>query len=156
MASLVVNSSDEKVSLRALKQIHRLTTIDLYRQALGDALSDAINNYIYSRSKNDLIREKLVSNGGIEIFFYDFIEASCQMSASHMIKNITPDQWKRQSLTTIEFVIKQISKKIRFEGKLFFLLMNTFKFWICTYKFFSLFLYRYRINSIQRTIKICN
>jgi len=49
LASLVVNSSDEDISLRALKQLHRLTTIDLYRGALGDALSDAINNYIYRK-----------------------------------------------------------------------------------------------------------
>jgi aspartate aminotransferase-like enzyme len=112
-----VNSSNEKISLCALKQLHRLTTIDLYRQALGDALSDAINNYIYSQSKNSLVLEKLVSNRGIEIFFYDYIEASCKMSASRMIKNVTADQWKKQSLTTIQFVIKQISKKIRDEGK---------------------------------------
>ena len=116
MALLVVNSSDEKISLRALKQLHRLTTIDLYRQALGDALSDAMNNYIYSHSKNPLVLNKLISNCGIEIFFYDYVEASCQMSASRMIKNITADQWKKQPLTTIQFVIKQISKKIRHEG----------------------------------------
>ncbi|CAF0870005.1 unnamed protein product [Rotaria sp. Silwood1] len=116
LASLVVDCSDEKMSIRALKQIHRLTTIDLYRQSLGDALSDAINNYIYSHSKNRLIVEKLISNNGIEIFFYDYIESSCQMSASRMIKNITADQWKQQSLTTIQFVIKQISQKIENEG----------------------------------------
>jgi len=116
LASLVVNSSDEKISLRALKQLHRLTRIDLYREALGDALSDAMNNYIYSHSKNGFVLEKLVSNGGIEIFFNDYIQSSCAISASRMIKNITADQWKNQSLTTIEFVIKQISKKIRYEG----------------------------------------
>lgn len=95
-------------------------TIDLYRHALGDALSDAINNYIYSHSKNSLLLEKLISNNAIEIFFYDFIEAQCQKSASRMIKNITADQWKKQSLTTIRFVLKQISKKIQLDG-LFFL-----------------------------------
>jgi len=116
LAFLVVHATDEKLSLRALKQIHRFTTIDLYRQSLGDALSDAINNYIYRQSKDSLLLEKLVSNNGIEIFFYDYIEASCQMSASRMIKNLTADQWKKQSLTTIEFVIKQISKKIGSEG----------------------------------------
>ncbi len=116
MASLVVNSSDEKISLRALKQLHRLTTIDLYRQALGDALSDAMNNYIYSHSKTPLVLDKIISNCAIEIFFYDYVEAACQMSASRMIKNITADQWKKQPLTTIQFVIKQISKKIRHEG----------------------------------------
>ncbi|CAF4384074.1 unnamed protein product, partial [Rotaria magnacalcarata] len=36
-------------------------------------------------------------------------------SASRMIKNITADQWKKQSLTTIQFVLKQISKKIEQE-----------------------------------------
>ncbi|CAF4168630.1 unnamed protein product, partial [Rotaria magnacalcarata] len=41
--------------------------------------------------------------------------SSCQMSASRMIKNITADQWKKQSLTTIQFVLKQISKKIEQE-----------------------------------------
>lgn len=119
MASLVVNSSNEKLSILALKQIYRLTTIDLYRRSLGDALSDAINNYIYSHWKNSFLIEKLISNNAIEIFFYDYIEASCQISASRMIKNITADQWKKQSLTTIQFVIKQISKKIQLEGKLF-------------------------------------
>ncbi|CAF4383126.1 unnamed protein product, partial [Rotaria magnacalcarata] len=94
--SLVVNCTDEKISIRALKQLHRLTTIDLYRESLGDALSDAINNYIYCHSKNNLILEKLISSQGIEIFFYDYIESSCQMSASRMIKNITADQWKKQ------------------------------------------------------------
>ncbi len=116
MASLVVRSSDEEISLRALKQIHRLTTIDLYRQSLGDALSDAMNTYIYSRSNDSILLDKLVSNKGIEILFYDYIEAACQMSASRMIKNLTADQWKQQTLTTIEFVLKQISKKIRNEG----------------------------------------
>ncbi|CAF2009983.1 unnamed protein product [Rotaria magnacalcarata] len=115
LSSLVVNCTDEKISIRALKQLHRLTTIDLYRESLGDALSDAMNNYIYCHSKNNLIREKLISSQGIEIFFYDYIESSCQMSASRMIKNITADQWKKQSLTTIQFVLKQISKKIEHE-----------------------------------------
>jgi hypothetical protein len=116
LASLVVHASDEKISLRALKQIHRLTTIDLYRQSLGDALSDAINNYIYSHSTNSRLLEKLVSNNAIEIFFYDYIEAACQVSATRMIKNITADQWKKQSSTTIQFVIKQISRKIEDQG----------------------------------------
>jgi hypothetical protein len=116
LASLVVRSSDEEISLRALKQIHRLTTIDLYRQSLGDALSDAMNTYVYSRSNDSILIEKLILNKGIEIFFYDYIEAACQMSASRMIKNITADQWKQQTLTTIQFVIKQISQKIQDEG----------------------------------------
>jgi hypothetical protein len=116
LASLVVNSSDEKLSLRALRQLHRFTTIDLYRQALGDALSDAINNYIYRSYENTRLVEKFLNNFGIEILFYDYIEASCKMSASRMIKLITIGHWKKQSLSTIEFVIKQISKKIRYEG----------------------------------------
>ena len=120
MASLVVNSSDEKLSLRALKQIHRLTTIDLYRRALGDALSDAINNYIYRNYDKTFLVEKYLNNSGIEILFYDYIEASCQLSASRMIKKITIGHWKKQSLSTIQLVIKQISKKIRFEGKILF------------------------------------
>jgi hypothetical protein len=33
-ASLVVHSSDEKMSSQALKQLHRLTTIDLYHPEL--------------------------------------------------------------------------------------------------------------------------
>ncbi|UJR29430.1 hypothetical protein I4U23_010642 [Adineta vaga] len=53
LASLVFNTSNEKLSLRALRQLHRLTTNDLYRQSLGDALSDAINNYIYRNYKNN-------------------------------------------------------------------------------------------------------
>ncbi len=116
MASLVANSSDEKISLRALKQLHRLTTIDLYRQSLGDALSDAINNYIYLNYKNISLVERFLSNSGIEILFYDYIEAACQLSASRMIKQITIDRWKKQPLTTIEFVIKKISQKIRSAG----------------------------------------
>ncbi|CAF5218440.1 unnamed protein product, partial [Rotaria magnacalcarata] len=32
LSSLVVNCTDEKISIRALKQLHRLTTIDLYRE----------------------------------------------------------------------------------------------------------------------------
>lgn len=122
MASLVTNCINEKISLRALKQLHRLTTIDLYRQSLGDALSDAINNYIYRHSKNNLIQEKFISNNGIEILFHDYIEASCHMSASRMIKNITADQWKKQSLKTIHFVLKQISNKISEEGLSFVLI----------------------------------
>ncbi|CAF4718367.1 unnamed protein product, partial [Rotaria sp. Silwood2] len=43
LASLVINSSDEKISTRTLKQIHRLTTINLYRKTIGDALDDAKN-----------------------------------------------------------------------------------------------------------------
>jgi len=116
LASLVVHSSDEKMSLRALKQLHRLTTIDLYRGALGDALSDAINNYIYRNYKNVSLVENFLSNSGIEILFHDYIEASCKLSASRMIKQITIGHWKKQSLTTIQFVLKQISKKIRHEG----------------------------------------
>jgi hypothetical protein len=117
LASLFVNSSDEHISLRALKQIHRLTTNDLYRLALGDALSDAINNYIYSKSKNHILVQKFLSNSGIEILFYDYVEAACQFSASRMIKQITIDQWKKQSSTIIQLVLKQITKKIRSEGK---------------------------------------
>jgi hypothetical protein len=120
LASLVVNSSDEHISLRALRQLHRLTTIDLYRQALGDALSDAINNYIYRSYENTRLVEKFLNNFGIEILFYDYIEASCKMSATRMIKLITIGHWKKQSLSTIEFVIKQISKKIRYEGESLF------------------------------------
>jgi hypothetical protein len=113
LASLVVHSSDEEISLRALKQIHRLTTIDLYRQSLGDALSDAINNYIYLNYKNVPLIENFLSNSGIEILFYDYIEASCELPASRMIKQITIGHWKKQPMKTIEFVLKQISQKIR-------------------------------------------
>jgi len=116
LASLVVSSSDENMSLRALKQLHRLTTIDLYRNALGDALSDAINNYIYRNYTNDFLVENFLSNSGIEILFHDYLEAACKLSASRMIKQITIGHWKKQSLTTIQFVLKQISKKIRYEG----------------------------------------
>jgi hypothetical protein len=116
LASLVVNSKDENISYRALKQIHRLTTIDLYRQALGDALSDAVNNYIYRNYKNVFLIEKFLSNSGVEILFYDYIEAVCKLSALRMIKQITIGHWKKQRLTTIDFVLKQISKKIRYEG----------------------------------------
>ncbi|CAF3142846.1 unnamed protein product [Rotaria sp. Silwood2] len=114
LSSLVVNCSDEKLSIRALKQIHRLTTIDLYRRSLGDALSNAIN-YIYSHSNNSFLIEKIILNNVIEILFYDYIESSCHMSALHMIKNITVDQWKKQSFKTIQFVLKQISLKIQRE-----------------------------------------
>jgi len=116
LASLVANSSDEQISLRALKQLHRLTTIDLYRQSLGDALSDGINDYIYLNYNNINLVEKFLLNSGIEILFYDYIEASFQSSIQRMIKQITIGYWKKQSLTTIEFVIKQITKKIRYEG----------------------------------------
>ncbi|CAF1260554.1 unnamed protein product [Rotaria sordida] len=51
LSSLVVNCTNEKISLQALKQLHRLATIDLYREALGNTLSDVINNYIYCHSK---------------------------------------------------------------------------------------------------------
>ena len=111
-----MNSKDEKISIRALKQIHRFMINDLYRKSLGDALSDSINNYIYSNAKDSRLFNKLVSNGGIEIFFYDYIESACQKSASLMIKNITTDQWKKQSMTIIQFVIRKISKKIQDEG----------------------------------------
>ncbi|CAF3932003.1 unnamed protein product, partial [Rotaria magnacalcarata] len=88
LASLVVNCSDEKISIRALKQMHRLTTINLYCQSL----------------------------------------ASCHMSAPRMIKNITADQWTQQSLTTIQFVIKQISKKIQRDGLFYSILKKKNKF----------------------------
>ncbi|CAF4585898.1 unnamed protein product, partial [Rotaria sp. Silwood2] len=114
LSSLVVNCSDDKLLIRALKQIHRLTTINVYRRSLGDTLSDAIN-YIYSHSNNSLLIEKLILNNVIEILFYDYIESSCHMSALHMIKNITVDQWKKQSFKTIQFVLKQISLKIQRE-----------------------------------------
>ncbi|CAF2657150.1 unnamed protein product [Rotaria sp. Silwood2] len=117
LSSLVVNCSDDKLLIRALKQIHRLTTINVYRRSLGDTLSDAIN-YIYSHSNNSLLIEKLILNNVIEILFYDYIESSCHMSALHMIKNITVDQWKKQSFKTIQFVLKQISLKIQREGLL--------------------------------------
>jgi len=65
-----------------------------------------IENY-----KNVFLVEKFLSNSGIEILFYDYIEAACKLSASRMIKQITIGHWKKQSLTTIEFVLKQISKK---------------------------------------------
>ncbi|CAF4888254.1 unnamed protein product [Rotaria sp. Silwood1] len=116
LASIVVNASDEKLSLRALRQLHRLTTIDLYRLALGDALSDAINTYIYKNYQNINLVKKFLSNSGIEILFYDYVEAACKLSAARMIKQITIEHWKKQSLTTIQLAIKQISKKIRYEG----------------------------------------
>ncbi|CAF0877940.1 unnamed protein product [Adineta steineri] len=116
LASLVVNSSDENISLRALKQIHRLTAINLYRRALGDALSDAVNNYIYRNYQTIHVVEQFLANSGIEILFYDYLESSCSISASRMIKQITIGHWKKQSLTTIQFILKQISKKIRLEG----------------------------------------
>ncbi|CAF4122107.1 unnamed protein product [Rotaria sordida] len=50
-AYIFVNCTNEKISLQALKQLHRLATIDLYREALGNTLSDVINNYIYCHSK---------------------------------------------------------------------------------------------------------
>ena len=102
--------------MRALKQIHRLTTIDLYRHALGDALSDAINNYIYLNYENVPLIENFLSNSGIEILFHDYVEASCELSALRMIKQMTIGHWKKQPLLTIEFVLKQISKKLRNEG----------------------------------------
>ncbi|CAF1440074.1 unnamed protein product [Rotaria sordida] len=114
LSSLVVNCSDEKLAIRALKQIHRLATIDLYRKSLGDTLSNAIN-YIYSYSNNSFLIEKLILNNVIEILFYDYIESSCHTSALHMIKNITVDQWRKQSFKTIQFVLKKISLKIQRE-----------------------------------------
>ncbi|CAF3661921.1 unnamed protein product [Rotaria sp. Silwood1] len=114
LSSLVVNCSDEKLSIRALKQIHRLITIDLYRRSLDNTLSNAIN-YIYSHSNNSFLIEKLILNNVIEILFYDYSKSSCHISVSHMIKNITVDQWKKQSFKTIQFVLKQISLKIQRE-----------------------------------------
>ena len=114
---MVINYSDEKISLRALKQIHRLTTNSMYRYALGDAMSDACHYYIYrNNSDNILLIERLICNSGVEILFYDYVEAACQLSALRMIKQITCEQWKKQSFTTIQFVIEQISKKIRRKG----------------------------------------
>ncbi|CAF1208093.1 unnamed protein product [Rotaria sp. Silwood1] len=46
LASLVINSLDEKISIRALKQIHRLTTVNLYRKTISDALYDAKNKVL--------------------------------------------------------------------------------------------------------------
>ncbi len=40
-----------------------------------------------------------------------------------MIKNITADQWKKQSTTTIQFVIKQLSRKIQDEGYIILLFL---------------------------------
>lgn len=116
LASLVVDANDPNIRLRALKQLHRLTTIDLYRQSLGDALSDAMNTYIYSQSKDIDLIEKLISNDAVEIFFYDYIEANCSLSAARMIGRITVDQWKRQKSSTVQFGLKQIRKKIDTEG----------------------------------------
>lgn len=117
LASLVVHSTDQNISLRALKQLHRLTMNDLYRCALGDALSDAINNYIYRQSTDHLLVEYFLSNYGMEILFHDYVEAACSQSASRIIKQITIGHWKKLSTPTIQFVIQQISKKIRREGK---------------------------------------
>lgn len=97
LAYLVVEGKDPNVSQRALKQLHRLTTIDLYRKSLGDALSDAMNTYIYAQSKNIALIDKLVSNNGVSIFFHDYIEAACHLSAARMIGKITVEQWKRQT-----------------------------------------------------------
>ncbi|CAF0905122.1 unnamed protein product [Didymodactylos carnosus] len=60
LASLVADCSYEQVSLRALKQIHRLTT--------------------------------------------------------NKIKEITCEQWKKQTSTTIQLVLKQLSRKIEDKG----------------------------------------
>ncbi|CAF1238823.1 unnamed protein product [Rotaria sp. Silwood1] len=118
LASLVVKYSDENISLRALQQIHHLTTNSMYRYALGDALSDACHYYIYhNNSDNILLIERLACNSGVEILFYDYAEAACQLSVLRMIKQITCEQWKKQSLATIQFVIKQISKIIRRKGE---------------------------------------
>ena len=112
LASLVVKSSDERISFRALRQIHHLTTNDLYREALGDALSDAVNNYIYLNSKKKSFIENFFSNYGIEILFHDYVEALCELSTIRMIKQINIGHWKKQKISTIDFVLQQISKKI--------------------------------------------
>ena len=115
LASLVANCSDERISRRALRQIHRLTTNDLYRQALGDALSDAMNNFIYLNSNRSSLVEKFFTNDGIEILLYDYLEAACELSTKRMIKQINIGHWKKQSLKTIDFVLRQISQKIQLE-----------------------------------------
>ena len=120
MASLVANARDPHVSLCALRQLHRFTKNDLYRESLGDALSDAINNYIYRQYQNVPLVEKFLDKYGIEILTFDYLEASCELSALRMLKQITVGQWKKQSPSTIRLVIKQISKKIRQKGSFLF------------------------------------
>ena len=75
---------------------HRLTTLDLYRKSLGDALSDAM------QSKNVALIDNLASNHAVPIFFYDYIEAACHSSAARMIGKLTVEQWKRQASATID------------------------------------------------------
>lgn len=113
LASLVSNCTDERISRRALRQIHRLTINDLYRQSLGDALSDAVNNFIYLNSNRTNLVEKFLTNYGIEILFYDYLEAACELSTMKMIKQINIGHWKKQSMKTIDFVLRQISEKIQ-------------------------------------------
>ncbi|CAF2826730.1 unnamed protein product [Rotaria sp. Silwood2] len=103
-----INKIDNKADKERYKVQH------IVANGACDTLSDAIN-YIYSHSNNSLLIEKLILNNVIEILFYDYIESSCHMSALHMIKNITVDQWKKQSFKTIQFVLKQISLKIQRE-----------------------------------------
>ncbi|CAF1265954.1 unnamed protein product [Adineta ricciae] len=112
LVSLIMNSSDENLSLRALKQVYRLTNNDLYRYSLGDSLSDAMETYIHSHPYKDLFLDELILNKGIEIFFYDYLEAPSKTCAANTIRNLTIDQWKQQSAKTIDFVLTKISKKI--------------------------------------------
>lgn len=116
MAFLAANATDATVSMRALRQIHRLTTNYLYRRALGDALSDAINTYIYRNYQSTSLVERFIDHVGIEILFYDYVEAACKKSAARMIKQITIGQWKKQSAATIQLAIRHVSNKIRLEG----------------------------------------
>jgi len=116
LVSLAAQAKDAKIRLRALKQIHRLITNDLYRKSVDTSLSISISNFIYCRSKDSIFINEFLLNGGVEILFYDFMSSFFQNSIVEIIQRITTDQWRSQSKSTIQFVLKQIGIIVEDEG----------------------------------------
>ena len=116
--SLAAQAKDAKIRLRALKQIHRLITNDLYRKSVDTSLSISISNFIYCRSKDLIFINEFLLNGGVEILFYDFMSSFFQNSIVEIIQRITTDQWRSQSKSTIQFVPKQIGIIVEDEGSI--------------------------------------
>ncbi|TFK50998.1 hypothetical protein OE88DRAFT_1630807 [Heliocybe sulcata] len=107
---------DKKDKVRAEKAMRRLiewSTVKMYRDAFGDALTDAMSP-LYKRNKYLV---KFCQAGGIGALIGDWVESTFADSlCADALEGLPNEAWNRQTPQSLDVVTRELSAKIEREG----------------------------------------
>ncbi|KAI0074673.1 hypothetical protein K474DRAFT_1665108 [Panus rudis PR-1116 ss-1] len=108
-----VNEAEKRRTKRCMERIVEYSTEDIYRRALGDALTDAMRPIYWSQP----VLVRFAQAGGLPALFGDWCNSmSAQNTCPDAIKSLPSEAWENQTEKSLMGICAALIQKIEHEG----------------------------------------